>query len=370
MGLLDFDTSKITGNDAFQLGMNILGNNQGYYGNTGMALGAGLQDYQRQKSLQAQQARANAQAQYQAQMQQQQQEMWQQKQAQYQQAEAQKQANTQWMTSNMPKYAGAPQSVQQAAIKQQFSMPKKRDTAKDKSGRLRYLDSGKNVFNLPEGTQQPITEEAFKRETALRGEFNKKTMPFAKINDSYGRIIASAKDPSAAGDMALIFNYMKILDPGSTVREGEFQTAQDAGGVKDKWLALRNQVLSGKRLSEAQRVDFTSRAGMLYNEALDANKKRSETYTGLSERYEVDPTRVVIPRKMHERYAPAPQQPAQAPQQVNRPATPKGAQTIQGVNYPVTMTDSRTDPKTGNLISQGNDGNFYEKTATGWRQIK
>lgn len=75
MGLLDFDINRVVGNDAFQLGMNILGNNR-YGDNTGMALGAGLQDYQRQKSLQAQQARANAQAEYQAQQQQQQQEMW------------------------------------------------------------------------------------------------------------------------------------------------------------------------------------------------------------------------------------------------------------------------------------------------------
>jgi len=51
MGILDFDLSKITGNDAFMLGMGILGNNQGHYGALGPALGGGLQDYQRQKYL-------------------------------------------------------------------------------------------------------------------------------------------------------------------------------------------------------------------------------------------------------------------------------------------------------------------------------
>jgi hypothetical protein len=84
---------------------------------------------------------------------------------------------------------------------------------------------------------------------------------------AFGRIIASASDPSPAGDLALIFNYMKILDPGSTVREGEFANAQNSGGIDDKTVALYNQVIKGTRLSQTQRDDFLGRAAMLYEEA-------------------------------------------------------------------------------------------------------
>ena len=42
---------------------------------------------------------------------------------------------------------------------------------------------------------------------------------FAEQASAYGRVVASAEDPSPAGDLALIFNYMKVLDPGSTVRD-------------------------------------------------------------------------------------------------------------------------------------------------------
>ena len=66
MGLLDkllsLDVGKVANNDAFQLGMNVLANNQGNFGSTSAALGGGLQDYTRQQSLIAQQNRANAQA--------------------------------------------------------------------------------------------------------------------------------------------------------------------------------------------------------------------------------------------------------------------------------------------------------------------
>ena len=84
---------------------------------------------------------------------------------------------------------------------------------------------------------------------------------------AFGRIIASAQDPSPAGDLAMIFNYMKILDPGSTVREGEFANAQNSGGIDDKTVALYNQVIKGTRLSQTQRDDFLGRAAMLYEEA-------------------------------------------------------------------------------------------------------
>ena len=47
--------------------------------------------------------------------------------------------------------------------------------------------------------------------------------------------------PDAAGDMALIFSYMKMLDPNSTVREGEYATAQDAGSIPHASLACITQ---------------------------------------------------------------------------------------------------------------------------------
>ena len=87
---------------------------------------------------------------------------------------------------------------------------------------------------------------------------------FIEIRDSHDRILAAAEDPSAAGDLALIFNFMKVLDPGSTVREGEFATAQNSGGVAERFRAQYNQVLEGERLADSQRNDFVDRANKLF----------------------------------------------------------------------------------------------------------
>lgn len=104
----------------------------------------------------------------------------------------------------------------------------------------------------------------------MRKEFTALSKDFVQVRDAYQRIQASAvtKDAagrtvpnsSAAGDLALIFNYMKLLDPGSTVREGEFANAQNAGGAGSRMIAQYNKVISGERLSDDQRKDFLNRA--------------------------------------------------------------------------------------------------------------
>jgi hypothetical protein len=108
------------------------------------------------------------------------------------------------------------------------------------------------------------------------------TKAFASQATSYGRLIDSASDPSPAGDLALVFNFMKILDPGSTVREGEFATASNAGGVDDKMKSMYNSVIEGTILSEDQRADFLNRAGKLYKGAENLYNKTSSYYEGLS----------------------------------------------------------------------------------------
>lgn len=102
---------------------------------------------------------------------------------------------------------------------------------------------------------------------------------FAEQASSYGRVVASAEDPSPAGDLALIFNYMKVLDPGSVVREGEFATAQNSGSVDDRTRNLYNRILEGTRLSADQRADFLNRATRLYQGAEQQYRSVADQYS-------------------------------------------------------------------------------------------
>lgn len=94
----------------------------------------------------------------------------------------------------------------------------------------------------------------------LRKEVNAQLKPYTEVGDMWAKVRQAGSNPTAANDLALIFGYMKILDPGSVVREGEFANAQNAGGVGDRIRATYNNVLRGERLTEAQRQDFMKSA--------------------------------------------------------------------------------------------------------------
>jgi hypothetical protein len=135
----------------------------------------------------------------------------------------------------------------------------------------------------------------FKGEDTLRDEFVKASGDFIKIRNAYGLVQAAARDPSAGGDMALIFSFMRILDPNSVVREGEFATAQNAAGVPDRIVNLYNRVLNGERLNPAQRADFVNQAKKIYDEQQSQNEVLQGTYRDMARRYKLNPDNVVIP---------------------------------------------------------------------------
>ena len=163
---------------------------------------------------------------------------------------------------------------------------------------------------------------SFDQANKLRDEHQKLSKSFIDVRDSYGRIQESAKDPSAAGDLALIFNYMKMLDPGSTVREGEFATAQNAAGVPERVVSMYNRAMSGERLADNTRSDFLKRSGSLYKRQLTSQRDLDKTYKALANRLKVDPDLVITRFELTD--MPVEQQPkSQAPKVLDFSQLPK-----------------------------------------------
>ena len=128
--------------------------------------------------------------------------------------------------------------------------------------------------------------------TTFRKEFNALSVDFRKIRDSFERIKAAANDPSAAGDLAIIFNFMKILDPGSVVRESEFATAENAAGVPDKIRNMWNRALTGERIT-FNRQDFVDTSQRLFRAQQNTQKRLINRYTTLSNRFGLNPQDVI-----------------------------------------------------------------------------
>lgn len=119
-------------------------------------------------------------------------------------------------------------------------------------------------------------EKIFEQERKLAKEYQANTKNFTDVQEAYRRI--QAAEDNAAGDLSLIFSYMKMLDPGSVVREGEFANAQNAAGVPQRVVNLYNKLLEGERLGDKQRKQFRGQAEKLFGAA---GKRENEVRSGL-----------------------------------------------------------------------------------------
>lgn len=142
-----------------------------------------------------------------------------------------------------------------------------------------------NGWVTPEQANAPAPVDP-QAATDIRKEFN--ALPpvknFAVQSDAYAKVVSAAKDPSAAGDLALIFSFMKMLDPTSVVREQEFANAQNAAGVPERLRAAYNNVLTGERLTPSTRADFLSQTQAIYAGAEQEYGNIEKQYRGLAER--------------------------------------------------------------------------------------
>jgi hypothetical protein len=75
--------------------------------------------------------------------------------------------------------------------------------------------------------------------------------------------LASANIPNpetGAGDVALVFSFMKMLDPGSVVRESEFALAQNTGGLLTRLQNTLTKAERGEFMTPTQRKEMVALA--------------------------------------------------------------------------------------------------------------
>ena len=136
-----------------------------------------------------------------------------------------------------------------------------------------------------------IRGQQFSNENALRDEYTAQTANFRIINDAYKKIMSTAD--TGAGDMSLLYQYVKLLDPGSVVRESEFATAAASGSLGTQIQGAAERIMSGKRLPPELKKQFRAEAQNIFNQQQSTANETSERYRQLAIDYGLDPTRVV-----------------------------------------------------------------------------
>jgi len=166
-----------------------------------------------------------------------------------------------------------------------------------------------NKQNREMDNQSKLTGE----EQSLRQQYIGLSKDFKSIEDAYKRIEKAGQNPSAAGDLALIFNFMKLLDPGSTVREKEFATAENSGGVGDRFRNMYNRLLSGERLA-LNRKDFLERASMLFQSQAQQQENINQRFFDIAQRAGMNPKNIILFGSAPSQQQPQRQAPAGPPQ--------------------------------------------------------
>lgn len=161
-------------------------------------------------------------------------------------------------------------------------------------GKIRLAQAGRtqnqtNVFNN--------TKDDFKNERDLRNDFSglPTVKAFNEVQSAHDQIKTAITKQSPAGDLAAATKIMKLLDPGSVVRESELAMAMQASGALDRLTNYANMTISGQKLTPKQRQDFGGLADQLYSAAVERYDATANEYRGIATDYNLNPDRIAKP---------------------------------------------------------------------------
>ena len=149
------------------------------------------------------------------------------------------------------------------------------------------MDKDGNVVGYA-GVEQKAPD--FKDTLALSKDWSDKSKNYFTLGEQIDTLIANASQATGIGDAGMIYNIMKLFDPGSVVRDGEFQTAQLSSGALDRINTYYKQAVNGQRLTDEQRKDFVRLARDIYGKARKTQLKRNERYRNLAKVGGIDPS--------------------------------------------------------------------------------
>jgi hypothetical protein len=169
---------------------------------------------------------------------------------------------------------------------------------KDAPVGYRFQADGETLAPIAGGPADPAgnPKQMRQSEVQYRKEFDNlpevKNFKIMRTAKQQVQALATKPNPSATDDVAMIFSYMKMLDPNSVVREGEYATAQNATGIPEQWMNLYNRALQGNRLNPSQRKNMLATVDSVYVPQREVYNQAAERYRGYARDSGVNPDNV------------------------------------------------------------------------------
>jgi hypothetical protein len=157
---------------------------------------------------------------------------------------------------------------------------------KDGTVTLRHLagtaGGEQKVFSIdPQGIADP--QKKIELEKPFRNEWERKSAPYGVISSAFANMKKFEGDDSGSSDIGMLYSYIKMLDPGSVVREGEIALAKDTANIP-QWLAAKynKAIESGApAFLPEQRARFVQSAQKLYDTARENTIRDGQNLAGI-----------------------------------------------------------------------------------------
>lgn len=166
-------------------------------------------------------------------------------------------------------------------------------------GQVKSEIEEKNALALAHKLAQDQKKSKFEMEQGVRREYYTASKDTNEVLDGFNRVNTAGniqnRPRTAADDMAMIFGYMKVLDPGSTVREGEYATARQATGVPGYIINLYNRAKDGTQLNQDQVTGFLQQAREQTLSKLERQLKTDQDFGSIASQYNLDARMILRP---------------------------------------------------------------------------
>lgn len=132
-------------------------------------------------------------------------------------------------------------------------------------------------------------------EMKLADDYRAQSKNFKEVVDAAGRVKAAlpSATKSAASTLAAATSFMKMLDPGSVVRESELGMALAATGAFDRLANYHNVLRHGKVLTPEQAADFNDITDKILEAAKTGQRTVDEFYRGQAKQFGLKPEMIV-----------------------------------------------------------------------------
>lgn len=137
------------------------------------------------------------------------------------------------------------------------------------------------------------TAEVIKLERDLQADLRNqlKDIGFQDVSTAYNKI--QKTQDNKEGDLALIYSFVKMLDPGSVVREGEIALSDQAPSVAQTIAKQYSRVFQGRLLQKEVRENIKKQAKEFYKASLQDAIPVIESFKGQAESYGANPDRTL-----------------------------------------------------------------------------